>query len=176
LEIDCHDLPQQVNLIAHVFAQVITFDIGALPEDATEEQLQEAAVFRDTYLHLSSLLHATALQALCKEDDGRNLVIHNSLHQTPKEDARQEELESVQAQHMGMASWQDLFVLRGRALSTLSVLTQRPAEACPSHSLMVTRRASNRRARNTPEPSYQPGSRHLSIVKSYVLHLCWSTA
>lgn len=95
--------------------QVVTFDVGALPEDASEETLTEAAVFRDTYLHLTSLLHATAFQSLCKDDDSRNFIMHNSLHQTPKEDAREEELcGTVHAQHMGMASWQDLFILRGR--------------------------------------------------------------
>lgn len=100
----------------NVCMQVVTFDVGALPEDASEETLTEAAVFRDTYLHITSLLHATALQSLCKNEDTRNFIMHNSLHQTPKEDAREQELHDVHAQHMGMASWQDLFVLRGRTL------------------------------------------------------------
>ena len=99
----------------------MTFDVGALPEDAPEETLTDAAVFRDTYLHLTSLLHATALQSLCKEENTRNFIMHNSLHHTPKEDAREEEVAAaIHAQHMGMASWQDLFILRGRASPYLS--------------------------------------------------------
>jgi hypothetical protein len=72
-------------------------------------------VFRDTYLHLTSLLHAIALQSLCKEDNSRNFSMHNSLHQTPKEDAREEEV-AGNGQQRSMAPWHDIFMSRGRTI------------------------------------------------------------
>lgn len=103
---------------------MITFDTGALPDNATAEQLRDAAIFRDTYLHITSLLHAIAIQSLCSEGHGADLVMHNSLAQSPTADARQQHVDAIFGRtHMGMASWHDVFMLRGR---TLPCLTHRP--------------------------------------------------
>lgn len=104
--------------------QVVTFDVGTLPNDATAEQLEQAAIFRDTYLHLTSLLSAMAIQALIGDADPQNLIMHNSLSQEPQMDAREARLQAtassaVSAGHMGMASWHNIFDLRGRACSPL---------------------------------------------------------
>lgn len=106
--------PKSVGLC--VLLQVITFDTGVLPNDATAEQLQDTAIFRDTYLHITSLLHAIAIQTLCSEGPGVDIVMHDSVAQTPAADARREHLGDIFGRtHMGMASWQDIFMLRGRA-------------------------------------------------------------
>ena len=127
-----------VQVIAGTAVQVITFDVGTLPDNATAAQVDAAAAFRDTYLHLTSLLHAIALQTLCQDCDVRNLVLHDSLETEPQLDARRAQLQraatkrrtaaaaerprsrSVERElfaetHVGMASWRDMFMLRGRA-------------------------------------------------------------
>lgn len=96
---------------------MITFDTGALPDNASAEELRDAAIFRDTYLHITSLLHAIAIQTLCSEGPRADLVMHDSLAQSPAADARLQNLDAIFGRtHMGMSSWHDVFMLRGRVL------------------------------------------------------------
>lgn len=126
--------------------QVITFDTGALPDDASAEQLRDCAIFRDTYLHITSLLHAIAIQTLCNDAPGADLVMHDSLAHTPAADARQERLDTIFGRtHMGMSSWQDVFMLRGRASPSRTAcerLSHLPRESpglgCRRHSWLST--------------------------------------
>lgn len=125
------NLPWPCTLSLHVLVdvQVITFDTGALPDDASAEQLHDTAIFRDTYLHITSLLHAVAIQTLCSEGPGVDIVMHDSLAHSPAADARQEHPGDIFGRtHMGMASWQDIFMLRGRA-----PLPCPASAACPVH-------------------------------------------
>eukprot|EP00892_Ulva_mutabilis_P012037 jgi/Ulvmu1/9205/UM005_0305.1 len=112
----CTNMRLMSQRFADAVVQVITFDTGALPDNATQEELRDAAIFRDTYLHISSLLHAIAIQTLCSEGPRADLVMHDSLAQSPAADARREHLGAIFGRtHMGMASWHDVFMLRGRA-------------------------------------------------------------
>ena len=54
----------------------LTFDREAVPKNnATEEQVKEHEWFRDTLIHLCSLLHAVALATLRTDYNMENIVV-----------------------------------------------------------------------------------------------------
>ena len=54
----------------------LTFDREAVPKiNATEEQVKEHQWFRDTLIHLCSLLHAVALATLRTDYNMENIVV-----------------------------------------------------------------------------------------------------
>lgn len=58
--------------------QLVTFDRQTLPEEPTPEECWRSRVFTQSLLHLMSLMHATACQALRHDADLNNLDRHCS--------------------------------------------------------------------------------------------------
>lgn len=62
----------------------LTFDREAVPKmNATEDQVKEHQWFRDTLIHLCSLLHAVALATLRTDYNMENIVVRASRSQVP---------------------------------------------------------------------------------------------
>lgn len=63
--------------------QILTFDRYTLPDACSADTAQRAQQFAQVMVHLISLLHGTACQALRRDPDLANLQRHKSSSEVP---------------------------------------------------------------------------------------------
>lgn len=121
----CTNLQMMSQRFCDSVVQVLTFDAGTLLENASEGELLEAATFRDAYAHLTSLLHAVALQTLRQDYNLHNLCEHNIVG-APAGDAHAEMETARRLGHSVILSWLDIFVLRSERVTRNEVFVAMP--------------------------------------------------
>jgi hypothetical protein len=69
------ELQTFASKLTDVVVQCVTFDRTCLPVGATDKQVESHERFRDTLVHLISLLHAVGLETLREDYDFDNLRV-----------------------------------------------------------------------------------------------------
>eukprot|EP00892_Ulva_mutabilis_P004192 jgi/Ulvmu1/2144/UM129_0003.1 len=89
-------LQQMTSKLTDSVVMALQFDKTAVPKaNATPEQLEQHAWFRDTFVHLISLMHAVALATLREDFNMENLVAHDSFAQAPRYNVRSSDLDGL---------------------------------------------------------------------------------
>jgi hypothetical protein len=82
------ELQRMTSRLTDAVVMSLNFDRESLPPNPTEEQVRDHQWFRDTLIHLASLLHGVALATLRSDFNMENLVVR-AAHACSRPRARQ---------------------------------------------------------------------------------------